>query len=180
MSSSQRPQAATKSRLARLRRACGATQVSRRRDEHVSNDFGRKDSPCMECNACPDGLLLSLCSRPAFNKICVVQSWEESRWLALSSATRTTSILEQGARVLFNFKKTKEHHDGPRQGQGTSLLCHRCQSSLFSTETLLSNRTSVKVPFPSPPFESTTTWAFQNVELESLQCNDCEYRVMNI
>ena len=41
MSSSQRPQAATKSRLARLRHACGATQDSRRRDEYVSDDLGR-------------------------------------------------------------------------------------------------------------------------------------------
>ena len=40
MSSSQRPQAATKSRLARLRHACGATQESRRRDEYVSDDLG--------------------------------------------------------------------------------------------------------------------------------------------
>ena len=41
MSSSQRPQAATKSRLARLRHACGATQDSRRHNEYVSDDLGR-------------------------------------------------------------------------------------------------------------------------------------------
>ena len=40
MSSSQRPQVATNSRLARLRHACGATQDSRRREEYVSDDLG--------------------------------------------------------------------------------------------------------------------------------------------
>ena len=152
----------------------------------------------MECDTCPDGQLLSLCSRPAFHKIGVVLSQQDIRRLALSSAARTTSIWsnalvsclasrKQGdtesslrcSRPRRSPRKTQTRHwpqghatscaffplwhEGLRHGQGTSLLFHRCQSNLFFAETVLQNRTSVKVSFPSPPLESTTTWVFQNV-----------------
>ena len=149
MSSSQRPQAATKSTLARLLHACGATQDSRRRDEYVNSDLGGKDSPCMECDTCPDGLLLSLCSRPAFNKD-RCHSFSVGDPPAGYVLCRTYDIhLEQRARVLFGFKKTKGHdhaascafflvwHEGLRHGQGTSLLFLGCQSSLSFTGAFL-------------------------------------------
>ena len=68
-----------------------------------------------------------------------------------------------GRKVTLHLAHFPLWHDDPWHGQGTSLLFHRCQSSLFSTETVWSNRTSVKVSFPRSPPDSTTPWVFQNV-----------------
>ena len=68
------------------------------------------DTSCMECDTCPDGQLLSLCcSRPASKKDrCGCFSAADPP--AGSVLCRTYDIhLEQCARVLFNFKKTKGH-----------------------------------------------------------------------
>ena len=62
-----------------------------------------------------------------------------------------------GRKMTLHLAHFPLWHDDPWHGQGT------CQSSLLSTETMWSNRTSVKVSFPSSPPDSTTTWVFQNV-----------------
>ena len=105
MSSSQRPQAATKSRLARLRHACGATQDSRRLDKYVSNDPGRIRYAYG---------VRHVSRRLVAVYVLLTASFQQDRCVpfpagdppAGSVLCRTYDIhLEQRARVFFNIKK---------------------------------------------------------------------------
>ena len=101
---------------------------------------------------------------------------------------RTYDIhLEQCARVLFGFKKQLDTESSPRcsrprrcnrktqtrhwpQGDAARCAFFLCGTKVYGTARALNSfstaanpvsRTSVKVSFPSPLLELTTTWVFQ-------------------
>ena len=126
----------------------------------------------MECDTCPDGQLLSLCcSRPASKKDrCGCFSAADPP--AGSVLCRTYDIhLEQCARVLFNFKKTKGHgvlvlwpplsavpaknSDAPLAPRSHCIL--RFFSSVARRSTA---RPGHFTSFPSLPIQSLVHWGF--------------------